>query len=112
MPHRPHILHTLKNRGLVVNASAYRAFVLTKAAHDLAVDKYREAAERNMRFVISSQNSDGSWFYATDGKRDIVDHIHTCFVLKALVKIEQLTGSVTCTEAIDKGISYYVVASV
>jgi hypothetical protein len=28
--------------------------------------------------------------------------------LKALIKIEQLTGNVMCTEAIDKGISYYV----
>ena len=35
---------------------------------------------------------DGSWPYAVDGVRDFVDHFHTCFVLKALAKIEQLDG--------------------
>jgi hypothetical protein len=94
--------------GLVVNASAYRAFVLTKAAVDLGVDAYCEAARRNLRFVLASQNRDGSWFYAMDGRRDFVDHFHTCFVLKALAKIERLTGDRACAEAIERGVSYYV----
>ena len=46
-----------------------------------------------MNFVIASQNEDGSWYYSMDGQRDFVDHFHTCFVMKALAKIEQLTGS-------------------
>src|SRR5262245_20831034 len=62
------------DKGLVVNASAYRAFVLAKAAADLGVDQYRDAAQRNLRFVLASQNRDGSWFYAMDGRRDFVDH--------------------------------------
>jgi hypothetical protein len=37
-----------------------------------------------------------------------VDHFHTCFVLKALAKIEQLTGSPQCRSAIERGVSYYV----
>jgi hypothetical protein len=96
------------DKGLVVNASAYRAFVLTKAAADLDADQYRDAAQRNLRFVLASQNRDGSWFYAMDGRRDFVDHFHTCFVLKALVKIERLTGDAACTEAIERGVNYYV----
>lgn len=94
--------------GLAVNASAYRAFVLTKAAADVGVDGYRDASQRNLRFVLASQNRDGSWFYAMDGRRDFVDHFHTCFVLKALVKIERLTGDAACTEAIERGVNYYV----
>jgi prenyltransferase beta subunit len=42
-----------------------------------------------------------------DGKRDFVDHFHTCFVLKALAKIEQLTGTSRLRGAIERGISYY-----
>ena len=94
--------------GGVVNASAYRAFLLTKAALDFSEEKYRRQGERNMHFVLESQNADGSWFYAMDGTRSFVDHFHTCFVMKALAKIERLTGSPHCTAAIERGVKYYV----
>ena len=92
----------------VINASAYRACMLTQAAHHFSDSRYREAAERNLNFVLASQNADGSWYYALDGERDFVDHFHTCFVLKALVKIEQLTGCTRCYAAIERGVAYYV----
>ena len=64
-----------------------------------------QAAERNLNFVLRSQQADGSWYYAADGVRDFVDHFHTCFVLKALAKIER-GWSVThgCRQAIDAGV--------
>lgn len=96
------------DNGGVVNASAYRAFLLTKAALDFSDGRYREVAKRNLNFVLSSQNSNGSWFYSIDGQRDFVDHFHTCFVLKALVKIEKLTGDSGCAAAIERGVDYYV----
>lgn len=92
----------------VINASAYRAFVLTRAAIDFSDEKYRKVGERNLNFVLESQNPNGSWYYSTDNVRDFVDHFHTCFVLKALTKIEQLTGSAQCRSAIEWGIDYYV----
>ena len=92
----------------VVNASAYRAFLLTKAAHDFSDARYQEVADRNLNFVLTSQNADGSWYYALDGERDFVDHFHTCFVLKALAKIERLTGCARCGSAIERGVLYYV----
>lgn len=92
----------------VINANAYRAFLLTRAAEDFSDDRFRKVAERNLNFVIECQNADGSWYYANDGKRNFTDHFHTCFVLKALVKIEEITGNRACTEAIEKGIGYYV----
>ena len=94
--------------GGVINASAYRAFLLTKATMDLGDEKYLNAAERNLNFVLETQNANGSWFYSTDGDRDFVDHFHTCFVLKALAKIEEITGSLQCRGAIDRGLRYYV----
>jgi len=92
----------------VINASAYRAFLLTRAGLDFSHEQYLKVAKRNLNFVIESQNTDGSWYYSTDGERDFVDHFHTCFVLKALAKIETLTGNQQCTRAIERGIDYYV----
>ncbi|MGC2245685.1 MAG: hypothetical protein WA609_03690, partial [Terriglobales bacterium] len=92
----------------VVNANAYRAFLLTQAAMDFSEAKYQETADRNLNFVLECQNPNGSWYYANDGKRDFVDHFHTCFVMKALAKIEALTGNVDCTTAIERGVKYYV----
>jgi hypothetical protein len=91
----------------VVNASAYRAFLLFAASERFRDDEYRQAAERNLNFVLQSQNRDGSWPYAVDDVRDFVDHFHTCFVLKALAKIESMTGHRKCHEAIDRGVDYY-----
>lgn len=92
----------------VVNANAYRAFLLMQAAEDFSDERLRKVAERNLNFVIECQNLDGSWYYANDGKRLFIDHFHTCFVLKALVKIEQITGHRACTQAIERGVRYYV----
>jgi hypothetical protein len=91
----------------VVNANAYRAFLLMQAAEDFSDDRFRKVAERNLNFVLECQNSDGSWYYANDGKRLFIDHFHTCFVLKALVKIEQMNGHRGCTAAIERGVNYY-----
>ena len=94
--------------GGVVNASAYRAFLLTRAWRDLGDDRCLDAALPNLEFVLDAQNPDGSWYYAVDGRRSFVDHYHTCFVLKSLLKIRALTGSDLCDAAIDAGLRYYI----
>ena len=100
--------YTPFDKGGVVNAAAYRAFLLTSASKLLATEDYRKIAERNLNFVLESQNADGSWFYAMDGVRDFVDHYHTCFVMKALAKIHALTGHPASLEALSKGVKYYL----
>jgi hypothetical protein len=77
-----------EERGGVINASAYRAFVLTRAAADFSDDRYRSAARRNLNFVLESQNDDGSWYYSVDGERDFIDP--------------------RITRAIERGVDYYV----
>ena len=93
--------------GGVINAAAYRSFLLTSASKLLANDAYREAADRNLNFVLDAQNPDGSWYYAVDGVRDFVDHFHTCFVMKALAKIHSITGHERTLSALGKGVEYY-----
>jgi len=94
-------------QGGVVNASAYRAFLLISASVRFNREDYRRTAERNLNFVLQCQKPNGSWFYAADGVRDFVDHFHTCFVMKALAKIEQLVHHAGCTRAIEAGVDYY-----
>src|SRR6266550_4091332 len=77
--------------GGVINAAAYRAFMLTSASQAFSSEDYWLSAERNLNFVLDNQNPDGSWYYAVDGVRDFVDHYHTCFVMKALAKVHALT---------------------
>jgi hypothetical protein len=92
----------------VVNASAYRAFLLTSAYREFGDSRYWETAEKNVNFVLQTQHADGSWPYAVGDGRDFVDHFHTCFVLKSLAKIERLTGHEGCRKAIDRGVKYYL----
>jgi hypothetical protein len=94
--------------GGVINAAAYRGFLLTSASQVFKNEDYWRVAERNLNFVLENQNPDGSWFYAVDGVRDFVDHFHTCFVMKALAKIHTLTGHEGCGKALDKGVEYYL----
>jgi hypothetical protein len=94
--------------GGVINAAAYRAFVLTSASRIFSNDDYWKVAEWNLNFVLETQNQDGSWYYAVDGVRDFVDHFHTCFVMKALAKVHALTAHEGCLKALSKGVSYYL----
>ncbi len=97
----------LEEVGGVVNASAYRAFLLTSASVTLRNEEYWKIAERNLNYVLDAQNEDGSWYYSTDGQRNFVDHFHTCFVLKALAKIETMTGHGRCGTALERGVRFY-----
>jgi hypothetical protein len=98
----------LDTAGGVINASAYRAFLLVAASRQFGRDDFGRVAARNLNFVLRNQQANGSWYYAADGVRDFVDHFHTCFVLKALAKIERLWPEAGCAAAIDAGVAYYV----
>jgi hypothetical protein len=100
--------YTPFGEGGVINSAAYRAFLLTSASQVFCDEDYWKIAERNLNFVLETQNPDGSWFYAVDGVRDFIDHYHTCFVMKALAKIHALTGHPGCLEALSKGVKYYL----
>jgi hypothetical protein len=100
--------YTPFDEGGVINAAAYRAFLLTSATQFFSNDDYWKIAERNLNFVLENQNADGSWYYAVDGVRDFVDHFHTCFVMKALTKIHALTGHKACEGALARGVEYYL----
>lgn len=100
--------YTPFDRRQVVNASAYRGFLLTAGGRRFEREDWLVAARRNVAFVLQSQRDDGSWPYSTDGPDDFVDNFHTCFVLKNLVKIWAQTEDEEVREAIGNGYSFYL----
>jgi hypothetical protein len=100
--------YTPTDQTKVVNASAYRAFVLFDAARRFDEPSYREKALKNLRFILQSQQADGSWLYAIDNPPEaFIDHFHTCFVLKNLFKINQCLQSGEVDRAIKNGYAFY-----
>ena len=92
----------------VINASAYRAFVLFEAAHRCGATTYREKARRNLNFILQNQREDGSWLYAVDNPAEqFIDHFHTCFVLKNLHKINRRLRDAALESAIQRGWAFY-----
>jgi hypothetical protein len=92
----------------VVNASAYRGFLLTTAAIRFEREDWLDAGRRNISFVLQSQRQDGSWLYSMDGADDFVDNFHTCFVLKSLAKVWSLTRDEQVRASIDRGYDFYL----
>jgi hypothetical protein len=100
--------YTPYDRGKVVNASAYRAYVLFEAAERFSLQAYADKAWSNLRFILQNQQPDGSWFYAIDSHREaFIDNFHTCFVLKNLYKINAHLQDSDTGRAIRSGFAYY-----
>jgi hypothetical protein len=100
--------YTPHDHGKVVNASAYRAFVLFDAALRFQNEKCHDKADKNLEFILQSQRADGSWLYAVDNPAEsFIDHFHTCFVLKNLFKINRDLQREEVRRAIQKGYEYY-----
>ena len=91
----------------VVNATAYRAWVLTDAGQRFDRADYLEDARLNLNFVLESQAEDGSWLYAMNEAKSFIDHFHTCFNLKNLYKIHRLRSDPRVEQAIRRGYGYY-----
>jgi hypothetical protein len=100
--------YTPVDRRQVVNANAYRGFLLMAAGRRLERTDWEGAGRRNVNYVLASQRRDGSWPYSTDGSDDFVDNFHTCFVLKNLSKVWLLTDDEEVREAVLRGYGFYL----
>ena len=99
--------YTPYDRRRVVNASAYRGFLLASAGQRFGHADWLAKARGNLAFVLQSQQKDGSWLYAMDGKDQFVDNFHTCFVLKNLFKAWKILRGPALLDAIRSGYRFY-----
>jgi len=87
------------------------AFPPDKTAFDFSEERYRKVAERNLNFVLESQNPDGSWYYRY-GWPEVGFGRSFCLpalMLEcALAKIEALREISNARAAIRRGLEYYV----
>jgi hypothetical protein len=91
----------------VVNATAYRAYVLADAGKRFERGDYLAASRRNLNFVLESQAEDGSWLYAMNEAKSYIDNFHTCFNLKNLFKINRIAPDARIESSIRRGFAYY-----
>lgn len=97
------------DNSMVVNASAYRAYTLIDAGKRFQEEEQFQAGLRNLRFVQQSQNENGSWLYGLDTPADrFVDHFHTCFNLKNLIKLNKRLLDESVKRSIRKGYDWYL----
>lgn len=96
------------HRSTVINAAAYRAMVLFEAGHRFELAEYSDKAEGNLKFILQSQRTDGSWLYSADNPKEaFIDHFHTCFVLKNLWKLNRRLKRPEVVASIRNGYRYY-----
>jgi len=93
------------DRSRIVNANAYRAALLLEASRRFGNGEYRDKALGNLRFVLNQQLPDGAWYYSAE--EPFIDHFHTCFVLKNLLRAFHVLGDARVLEAVQRGYAYY-----
>lgn len=93
---------------IVINANSYAMMLyglLASRLHRMTANLMEKAA-RICNFVISSQNSDGSWHYYKDNNSgNFIDCFHSCFVIKNLVKYGKL-AEIDVSATVNRGIAY------
>jgi len=91
----------------VVNASAYRGYLLVSAGTRFGNLDWLAEGRATVAYAVRSQRNDGSWLNALDGKDAFVDNFHACVALKSLVKVQRLLGDETLTPLIARGYEFY-----
>ena len=95
-------------KDIVINSNTYRAAVLLQAYQIFGDERFRDAAERNIAFVLSYQGEDGEWYYeAKPPKNNFIDNFHTCFIIRNLMYCYQVNQDLQLLSAIKKGYAYY-----
>ncbi|MBX2962033.1 MAG: hypothetical protein KF687_05940 [Cyclobacteriaceae bacterium] len=98
---------TIDNRR-VINANSYRMYMLLEGGARFDNEEYTRKGVATARYIISSQNPDGSWPYSED--QSFVDCYHTAFVLKNLLRSKEILRkhSIDVDTVIKSGYSYYL----
>lgn len=103
------VAHTYHGRGygdVVINAIGYRMYVLAAAIGHGAHD-YQPLVRGLVRYLLSQQQADGSWWYGATPKNRFIDHFHTCFVLKNLVRANRVLQLPEIAAAVERGLAFY-----
>ena len=96
--------HHLKD--IIYNASAFISAFLIKSGTRYERPDYVSLGERGLTYIMRNQNSDGSWFYYGPPLKKAIDGFHQCYILKALMDSQPLSG-IDMTQSIARGMAFY-----
>jgi hypothetical protein len=111
------ISYTPRDRSQCINVNADAASVLLRVGKAAARPEYRDIARKIVRFVVETQEPDGSWYYdePVPGVRRVpfIDGFHTAIVLTALTQIISELQDVPdlrkdCESALNRGLAFYL----
>jgi hypothetical protein len=110
------ISYTVLDRSQCINVNADSASILIRLGNAIARQEYCDAARKMVRFVIETQNPDGSWYYDEPvpgvPRLPFIDGFHTGMVLSALTQIvpelQDMGLQKECKSVLDKGLTFYL----
>lgn len=91
---------------VVINAISYRIHILTRAVM-YGAEHLRSKVLELVKYILTRQQPDGSWFYGESPISRFIDHFHTCFVLKNLARANDVLGLSEISSALKQGIAFY-----
>lgn len=94
----------------VHNANLFVAEFLIKVGSEIDDRRYVDYGIKAMRYTLSYQNPDGSFFYSgpPDEVKNWVDHYHTGFVLRSLYSIYQITNDQSLLPKLKECYNHYL----
>ena len=92
----------------VYNASMLGARLLSQAYHYTGNKSYFESSKQAVNYVISNQNSNGSWIYGELEIQKWIDSFHTGFILECISDYTKFTNDNQFINHFDKGMKYYL----
>lgn len=90
------------------NSSMIGASVLARVDALSPNPRYRELAERAVRFTVHHQTSRGAWYYGVGPQWGWIDSFHTGYVLDALNVFQRYTGSNTYEANLRRGHTFFI----
>jgi hypothetical protein len=102
--------YTPVDRFHVHNANLFVAAHLAEVWKHTGEERYLRYIEPAVSYTIANQNLDGSWYYwgPPDEHNKSIDHYHTGFVLRTLLRINQICNIPDWQDALEKGLVFYL----
>ena len=91
----------------VHNVNLLVAELLARTFSKTGIDEYRDAAEQAVKFSLSRQRRDGSWFYGEAESQQWIDSFHTGFTLVSLKHLIEFLDEGSWKSALDGGYEFY-----
>lgn len=93
---------------VVYNATMKGARLLAQVYSITKEERLVEEARKTIRFVMSHQQSNGSWSYSFGDSRSWIDNFHTGYVLDCLDEYMKRTQDREYEQNLKRGVDFYV----